>query len=286
MIRPPKALVAYNGANAGIGNRVRVTMGAANLAEHTGRHFFYVWPTSKAFEPTFQELWDYRRGHRMNRATSRLLAKAFPYVDETLAGLDERASAPLWQIRTGSEIEFPAGVRPWQEDFRRLTPVEEIAAKVQEIFDGHFRGRPFIGVQIRAHKVSHGKTLESSPVEWFEKRMAELSEQNPGVPFYISSDVQEIQDRLVAAYPGSFGQRDKGPYNSTQAVREAIVDLYLLASSNHIVGPYYSSFVDLAGDLNKRLTVVENPVKEFPTEPDILATGLVSDPLRPFGRAV
>lgn len=286
MPRTPTALVAYNGANAGLGNRVRVTMGGANLAEHTHRHFFYVWPTGKDFGPTFQELWDYDRGHRINRATSRLLAKVFPYTDETLVGLDQRQNSPLWQIRTGSEIELPAGVRPWQEDFRRLVPVPEIAVRVHEIFDQHFRGAPFVGVQIRAHTVAHSKTLQSSPVEWFERRMAELAEQNPGVPFYVSSDVQEIQDRLVAAHPCSYGQLDKGPYNSTQAVREAVVDLYLLASASHIIGPYYSSFVDLAKDLNDNLTITENPVREFPVRPDIRATGLVTDPLRPFVRAV
>lgn len=279
---PPKAVVAYNGLDSGLGNRVRVTMGAANLAEHHDREFFYVWPTGKPFEPTFRELWHWNRGHAIHRATSRAIAKVVPYVDETLVGLKD--SAPLWQIRTGSELELPAYVRPWQEDFRLLTPVDEIARRATDIFDEHFRGRPFIGVQIRAHKVSHSKTIESSPIEWFEARMAQLAEQNPGVPFYISSDVQEIQDRLVDRYPGSFGLRDKGPYNSTQAVRAAIVDLYLLASASHVIGPYFSSFVHLAEFLNEMSTVTENPVREFPAEPDITATGLVENPLRPFRR--
>lgn len=279
---PRKALVAYNGLAVGLGNRVRVTMGAANLAEHHERDFYYVWPTGTPFEPTFRELWDFERGRVIRRATSRALATVVPYVDENLVGL--RASAPVWQIRTGAELVTPPGVRSWREDFRRLTPVEEIAGPVTRIFDEHFRGVPYIGVQIRAHEVSHARTTTTSPVEWFERRMAVLAEQNPGVPFYISCDVQEVQDRLVERFTGSFGQRDKGPYNSTRAVRAAIVDLYLLACAGHMVGPYYSSFIHLAEYLGDLSTITENPVEEFPQQPDITAPGLAADPLRPAVR--
>ena len=284
---PRKALVAYNRYTAGLGNRVRVTMGAANLAEHVGRGFYYVWPTGEKFEPRFDELWDWDRGTVVPRAASRALAKVpgCGYVESDLVGLQGRESSPLWQIRTGGELSLPDEVRSWRADFRRLTPVDKIAATATGIFDEHFRGRPYVGVMIRAHQVSLAKTLETSPVQWFEERMRVLREQNPDLGFYVSCDVQEIQDRIVAAFPGSYGQRDKGPYNSTRAVRAAVVDLYLLASSSYTLGPNSSSFIHLADYLHDFAITTERPLSDLPAQPDLTSVGLVTDPLRPTGRA-
>ena len=284
---PRKALLAYNDRYVGLGNRVRVTMAAANLAEYVGRDFYYVWPTGKLFGPSFQDLWQWDRGRRIPWQAARALSelKPFAFVDDSLGDILDRPDAPLWQINTGGELRLPAGVRDWREDFRALPPAEPIARRVTGIFDEHFRGRPYVGVMIRAHQVSHARTLETSPVQWFEERMRVLREQNPDLGFYVSCDVQEIQDRIVAAFPGSYGQRDKGPYNSTRAVRAAVVDLYLLASASHTIGPYWSSFIELAEFLDDGCTVSEDPVGEFPVVPDLAAPGLVTDPLCPASRA-
>ena len=52
----------------------------------------------------------------------------------------------------------------------------------------------------------------------------------------------EVQEAIVARVPGTSGQTDKGPYNSTAALKSAVVDLYLLAASSHLLAPHYSSF--------------------------------------------
>jgi hypothetical protein len=56
---------------------------------------------------------------------------------------------------------------------------------------------------------------------------------------------------------------DKGGYNSLPGLRAAVADLYLLASSAYIVGPYLSSFVELAWILGGKSQVLENSIHRF-----------------------
>ena len=88
----------------------------------------------------------------------------------------------------------------------------------------------------------------------------------------------------MALIPGCVGQRDKGPYNSTQAVRASVVDLYLLASSGYLLGPHFSSFIHLAEHLAGDRLVLETPVTGIGDATSYRDQGVVSDPTRPFVR--
>ncbi|KQQ93915.1 hypothetical protein ASF62_06970 [Leifsonia sp. Leaf325] len=281
LLRP--SIVAYNGYDSGLGNRVRVVLGCKSLADHENRDFSYVWPTGPLFGPKFPELWDFS-GRTISRATSRVLAKVYPYVDETLTWLDdEKRREHVWQIRTGSPIKLPAGARSWQEEFRALQPADEIARAVTTFFDAHLRGAPYVGVMVRAHAVSHSVTRETSPVEWFITRMQQIRDADPDVRFFLSCDVPEVQERIIAMVPGCVAQTDKGAYNSAEAVRASIVDLYLLAASGYLIGPHFSSFIHLAEHLAGDRLILDTPVTPH-AEPDYLRQGIVNDPLRPFVR--
>ena len=274
-------LIAYNGYDSGLGNRIRVVLGCRSLAELEGRDFRYVWPTGKLFGPTLPELW-HVTGPTVSRATSRLLARFYPYVDETLDWLDAHKREELvWQIRTGSPIQLPPGAGPWQEEFRSMQPVDEIARPIRAVFDSELRGRPYVGVNVRAHAVSHQATRDTSPVDWFIRRMSELRSEDADVRFFVSCDVPEAQDRILAAVPGCVAQTGKGEYNSTAAVRAAIVDLYLLAASGYLLGPHFSSFVHLAEHLAGDRLTLETPVTGAPAQPEYAAHGVVDDPVRP-----
>lgn len=278
------ALVAYNGYDVGLGNRVRVVLGCRSLAELEGRRLYYVWPTGKLFGPEFSDLWDFTGGRKISRAASRLLARRYPYVDHTLTWLDDAKRAErVWQVRTGSEIGLPPGARSWREEFRALTPVAEIADRVHAIFDAHLADGPYVGVMVRAHSVSHSVTREASPVDWYLDRLRGIRHDHPELRFFVSCDVPEVQERIVREIPGCFGQTGKGAYNSTQAVRASVVDLYLLASAGHLIGPHFSSFVHLAEHLTGDFLRLETSVTGTP-DTDLGALTRVKDPLKPAER--
>lgn len=279
MLRP--GIIAYNGYDSGLGNRVRVVLGAKSLADLEGRSFAYVWPTGRLFGPSFSELWDFS-APVVPRAVSRVMARVFPYVDEKLDWLDDAKRRELvWQIRTGSPLRLPAEAEPWQERFRQLRPADPIVERVERLFDDHLRGRPYVGVMIRAHAVSHAKTLQTSPVDWFLRRMREIRGADPDVAFYLSCDRPDVQQQVIDTIPGCIAQRDKGEYNSVQGVVSSIVDLYLLAASGYLVGPHFSSFVHLAEHLAGDRLTFETAVDGLAGPVDHRGVGLATDPLRP-----
>ncbi len=280
-----RSVVAYNGYTSGIGNRIRVVLGSLSVAELEHRDLYYVWPTGQRFGPSFTDLWEFREGRTVSRATSRLLARRWQYLDEDVpAWLTERKRRELvWQIRTGSELVLPVGARPWADRFRALTPVTSIADRIRSEFEGHLRGRPYVGVMVRAHAVSHRKTLESSPVEWFVERMQQLRAADPDLRFFLSCDTPEVQERIAKEIGGCYGLRDKGAYNSTSGVRSAVCDLYLLAGAGHLIGPHFSSFVELARKLSGGRLALETPLHPI-SEVDVAAAGLVRDPVLPHDR--
>lgn len=280
-----RSLIAYNGYDSGLGNRVRVVLGAKSLAELERRDFYFVWPTGPLFGPKMSDLWHFS-GRTVSRSTSRLLARRYPYVDERLDWLTPAKRAEkVWQIRTGSPLQLPPAARSWQDEFRALRPVEEIASTVRQLFDGALSSAPYVGVMIRAHSVSHAKTRAASPVEWFVRRMKEIRQQAPEVRFFLSCDVSEVQQQVMSEIPGCFGQSDKGGYNTVKGVRAAVADLYLLASAGHLLGPHWSSFVHLAEYLSGDALELETAVNQNRHVVDYSALSSVSDPLRPFLRS-
>lgn len=283
---PQKYLVAYNGMGTGLGNRVRVVLSAQILAEREQRRLLYVWPTGRDFGPTFTELFDFEGGRAVSRATSRVLAKRYPYRDATLSWLDDdRRAERLWQIRTGGALDLPHGWPTWGDRLRQLHPVAEVADRIERLYSAELAGAPYVGVMIRAHEVSHPETKQASPVDWFVERMASLRQERPDIRFFVCCDVPEVQDEVMKTIGGCVAQRDKGGYNTTQGVRSSLVDLYLLACSQRLVAPHFSSFIHmaqhLAGDVVPIETSRTNGLQGGGGEE--LASAV--DPLRPWSRA-
>ncbi|MFT3877011.1 MAG: hypothetical protein QM708_11410 [Propioniciclava sp.] len=268
----------------GLGNRIRVVLSGQLLAERHGRSFAYVWPTGRHFGARLDQLWQVDE-RRISPARSWLLARRHPYRDASLDWLPTATSDNLWQIRTSQPIAFPEGIDEWHPLLRGLVPVPEIQERIMAVFDEHLRGRPYVGVMVRTHSVSHENTLKDSPLEWYLERLAQIRREHGDIPFYVSADTVAGEAAVREAFPGSVGLGDKGAYNSLQALQASLVDLYLLASSAHIIGPHYSSFPELASYLAEpaiRLETSQSPEGSRLEVGDQLT--VVSDPLRPWRR--
>ncbi|CAM3038618.1 hypothetical protein ACSL103130_10570 [Actinomyces slackii] len=288
-----KALLIYTGRRDGLGNRVRALLSAQALAEAEDRELLYVWSTDAHFGPHMDDLWHFDAGRSVPWQVSRAMSPLFPLRDPRGTVIDERLRASrLWQIRSrGLPVtwsdpawqEGAGGPRHWTEALRDLRPVDAIAERVGAIFDEHLRSRPYVGVQVRTHAVSHARTIETSPVEWFAQRMRQIRAEHPDVPFFLSCDTVGAQARLMQEFSGCVALEDKGGYNTTAGVRSALTDLYLLASAQHLVGAAHSSFVEMAVFLCDGVVPFERP--DQPLEgPVDLSLALVDDPLRPAER--
>jgi hypothetical protein len=281
------SLIASVGRYSGLGNRMRTVLGAQSLAELERRHFAYCWPTGARFGTTLDELWD-MKADTVPLWLTRGLSLRYPFRDGVLAWLDDDARAErIWQIRTGQPLALAPQATPWTERLRALRPAPEIGRRVEEFYGRHLRDHPYVGVMIRAHEVSHARTREHSPVEWFIARMHAIRAVDPRVRFFVSCDVAEVQDTVTAVFQSAVGLRDKGAYNSGAGIRSAVVDLYLLASSSHLLGPHYSSFPELALHLGGPALALETSMTspELAWERRLPTTSTVHDPTRPSVRS-
>jgi hypothetical protein len=282
-----QSLVAITGKRHGLGNRVRVVLGSRSLARLEGRRFFYTWHTGEAFGSQFNDLWDVT-DPVISRATARALSVRYPRRDASLTWIDDDTRHErVWQISTPHALMLPPEAVPWEEELQALRPVRAVATLVRTFFDQHLAGEPYIGVMVRAHPNSHAVTLAESPVAWYIDRMRELRLAHPTIRFFVSADTEQAQAAILSAVVGSFAQADKGGYNNPAGLRASVADLYLLASSGHILAPHYSSFPELAQKLAGRQLALETSHSDAQTA----ARGesnlsFVDDPTNPHIRRV
>lgn len=273
-------VVAVTGRYHGLGNRMRVLLGARALAEYEGRSFAYVWPTGRGFGARLDELWRFD-APRWPKGLSQALAPIYPYRDASLVWLDDEALRErVWQIRTPHALSLPPGAPDWSAALRELEPVDAIRQRIVGL-SAASGDRPYLGVMIRAHSVAHDATLRESPVEWYLDRIAEIRAERPDLGLYVAADTDAAFERVAERFPDCAGQTNKGPYNSRAALRAAVADLYLLAGSCHMLGPHYSSFPELAQHLAGGAVALETSTSAPSTRFEAQHAITVGTPLRP-----
>ncbi|WP_454932629.1 hypothetical protein [Actinomyces oricola] len=280
-----KSLLIYTGRKDGLGNRMRALLSGKALAETEDRDLYYVWSADSYFAPRLDQLWHLDGARLVPRLVSRAISPLHRYrgTDFSTVSAADRA-AHLWQVRTrGMELTTGPQVRPWGAELRRLTPIAPIAERVRDTFASGLAGRPYVGVQVRAHTSRHAKTA-AFPVEWFAERMRAIREQAPDITFFLSCDTEEVQAGLIKEFGNCVALEDKGGFNTVEGVQSSIADLYLLASAQHLIGAAHSSFVEMAVHLCGGIIPFERPNQ--PLEGDLdLSLGLAANPLTPAQRS-
>ena len=161
-----------------------------------------------------------------------------------------------------------------------MQPVEGIRRRILELYEAS-ANRPYLGVMIRTNAVAHDATLASSPVEWYLDRIEEIRSVRPELGLYVAADTDAAFARVARRFPDCIGQTDKGAYNSRTALQASVADLYLLASSCHILGPHYSSFPELARHLAGGAVALETSTSAPSSRFEVQDELSVGTPLRP-----
>lgn len=280
------AVLAVTGRRHGLGNRVRAVLGSRVLARHEGRSFAYTWPVGRNFGATMDSLWDFD-SPVVSTVLSRLASHRYPYRDNELHWLDSQARTErLWQIRTPHALLLPDGCPPWEEELRALSLSAAVRRDLLETFARCPAGHPLVGVMIRTNANAHPETLQHSPLSWYLNRMDEIQEFLPEVQFYVSADTPGAFAAVQSRFPHCCGTAEKGRYNSRQALRASVVDVYMLASSCHVLAPHFSSFPELSQRLAGPALRLET--SKSPGDTRLLNPGglsMATDPRRPHVRS-
>lgn len=242
----PLALTAINHPYAGLGNRMRFTLSALEIARTTGRDFSFYWPTNDNFQPALTDLWHFP--HR--EIPKDTIPPKFTEKDD-LTKLDE---VPNWAIRSDARLTYNGRERHWGAALRELQPHGDVKARTDAVL--HELPRSFVAVQVRLGPRAPQKCLKHSPIEWYISRMRQIRESRPNTHFFISSDSTDALEQLLAEFPDSAHLPKRGGHNTLEGVREAMIDSYVMSRSAHILAAHWSSFPAMAWLLgNKRLAI-------------------------------
>lgn len=245
----------------GLANRLQVLTSGLALAEHTGRRFEMLWPRTPHCPADFADLFSNDwpvQSIKMEDipARSSVYRRRRLHTDET--NLVVQDATWLFSPR---ETEQNIAIFERTKDFiRQLQPTSEIQHEIDAFRSAHFHKR-MIGVHLRRgdflHVHPHSSRNTSDAIEAVDLMLK--TEPESGILLCSDEPPQthaETQPVQVAGVRDLFRQRygsrivwhTAASLDRTNplAIRDAVIDLWLLRNTDCFVGTMHSSFSEFA----------------------------------------
>ena len=133
-------------------------------------------------------------------------------------------------------------------DYSGFTPTPQMQEKIDKVcerFSSHN-----IGVHIRRtdNKPAIGKSSTDAFVASMQRELA----ADADTMFYLATDDMQEEAHLRKLFPDKIISNETRDLsrNSVNGIKDALIDLMCLSRTDKIIGSYFSSFTDIAADLN------------------------------------
>ena len=250
----------------GLANRLRVLTSAVVMAEATGRALTMQWHQMDTCGAAFSDLFtnDFPVANYVGGPENRLPPFAGPLGRDYFDILT--STKPHIGVMAVSWLTLPE-VYPHHAPLQAkcaavldgLTPVEEIAARVKEFREAHFRPR-MIGVHLRRGDFHREVRFSVTNTSTAIRAALRFLEAAPEAGIFLSTDDGALNQwtgqRMVEGareqFRREFGERVVGTAprslerGEPAAVQDALVDLLLLRGCDAGVGTWHSSFSEVA----------------------------------------
>jgi hypothetical protein len=143
------------------------------------------------------------------------------------------------------------------KSFEIFRPIDELESQIRK-FTNKFTQNT-IGIHIR--RTDNLNSIKFSPIEEFIKLMYEELNRYPDASFYLATDSSNDESKLKEIFGDRIIIRQKSlSRNSEKGIQDSLVDLYCLSNTKKIIGSFYSSFSDVAAQINHiELKIVYKP---------------------------
>lgn len=122
--------------------------------------------------------------------------------------------------------------------------IQERIDGVSALYDGNT-----IGVHIR--RTDNIQAINNSPIQSFYRILAEEVKKDSSVKFYLASDDDNVKKDFQEKFPHRIITSDvKTERNSLEGMKSAVIDLFCLSRTKKIIGSDYSSYSQIAAELN------------------------------------
>jgi hypothetical protein len=105
------------------------------------------------------------------------------------------------------------------------------------------------GIHIR--RTDNMNSINNSPLSSFYNVIDELLERNCTTKFYVASDSLKVKEDILSRYSNQsiIFHNASLTRNSIKGIQDAVIDLWCLSKTNKIFGSFYSSYSELASEL-------------------------------------
>jgi hypothetical protein len=117
-----------------------------------------------------------------------------------------------------------------------------------------------IGVHMR--RTDNAIAVDNSPTELFISAMHKEIAADPRIKFFLATDSPEEEHRLQLVFPNRVITHEKKNMRRDDplAVKDAVIDLFLLSNCRKIIGSYWSSFTETAHALGSAdICIIKKP---------------------------
>jgi hypothetical protein len=253
--------------HAGLCNRMREMASAIALAKAAGQSLTVYWFRNKHLNCTFRRLFEPVEGVDVVDVYSSRVRGLFSVgsLRYRLRGVRQRVDMALVNETVEEARADGVDLVPLVAKAKRCVVITYYSLFDTRPYLGAFRPRPdilaevdkavteiapagLVGVHIRG--TDNLESTEHSPVESFLERMQIEVDRDPKVRFFLATDDPETECAVKERFPGRVLTRPKVfARDKAEGVRDALVDLLVLARCRLILGSYWSSFTNMAADL-------------------------------------
>lgn len=248
---------------AGLANRLRVIDSAIDLTTKYKMKLHVIWELNRSCNCKFSDLFvvpkeldrltELRRGLviRILNGLAPIYFSHFNnyYLDQKETqnvmrqndGFKALSNYKTVYIRTSSRFYRP----PSLPHFFSFCPKESIQNAINS-----YREENLIGVHVR--RADNEISIAHSPIGKFIESMNNEIGKDKNVKFFLATDDPAIEIELRTIFPNKIVTHYKKSLdrNNPLAIKDAVIDLYCLSNCRKIIGSYWSSFTDIAAEIN------------------------------------
>jgi hypothetical protein len=231
----------------GLANRMRVISSGCQLASHKKEKLIVLWDKNHELNCPFNHL--FRKIDNCIVISSSNLIFYYRRIVSSLMGkeiLDKNITSE--DFKNKYYKYYLRSCHQFYGNYNDLSVFHPLKAHI--IVAGKYTNKNIIGLHIR--RTDHSISIEKSPISLFENIIKkELTEKND-TQFYLSTDDIEVEKMLLKKYSANLIIRKKNcNRNTTEGIKDALIDFLALSMIKKIYGSYMSSFGEFASIFGK-----------------------------------
>ena len=259
----------------GLANRLRVLFAISNLCKKYNRKVTCIWKVNEELGASFDDLFELTSDFTLLNKQPKFIKSTFGksiFKELLIRGINKFVnkidhiylSGDVDYINSLSENgykNFIKHIEPYVSkgsdiyiescsfldelnEFPNIKPVLSIQKSIDSFCKKNFTENTF-GLHIR--RTDNAWSISNSPLELFYDVIQKEIDKNKDTKFYISTDDYETQCKIKEKFGDSIILREKEyGRDNKDAMRDAVIDMWLLSKTKKIYGSFYSSFSEMS----------------------------------------